>query len=150
MEQKRKIVPPVYLLLTLLSMTALHWLLPIARVIQPPFTYLGIPIVGLALVIGGEAFFGFIKAGTPVIPFERSTVLVTSGSFRFTRNPMYLGMVLILLGVAVLFGTVGPLLPIPLFIWVIQSRFIVGEENFLEELFGEQFLAYKRKVRRWL
>jgi protein-S-isoprenylcysteine O-methyltransferase Ste14 len=63
---------------------------------------------------------------------------------------MYLGIVIVLLGVAVMFGTVGASLPIPFFVWVIQTRFIVGEENFLEELFGEQFLAYKRRVRRWL
>ena len=150
MEQKRKVLPPVYLLMTLLSMTTLHWLLPTARIIRPPYMYFGIPVIALAFVVGGNAFRGFIKAGTPVIPFERSTVLVTSGSFRFTRNPMYLGMVLILLGVAILFGTLGPFLPIPFFIWVIQTRFIVGEERFLSELFGEQFLAYKRRVRRWL
>ncbi|MEP7243608.1 MAG: isoprenylcysteine carboxylmethyltransferase family protein [Gammaproteobacteria bacterium] len=150
MEQKRKVVPPIYLLLTLLLMAALNWVFPIARIIHPPLTYLGIVLIFVGLVVGGNAFRGFVRAGTPVIPFERSTALVTGGSYRFTRNPMYLGMVLLLLGVAVLYGTVGPFLPIPLFVWVIQARFVLGEERFLEELFGEEFLAYKRRVRRWI
>jgi len=149
MEQPRRIVPPVYLLVTLILMAALHWVLPIARLVEKPYTYLGIALIVLALAVGGNAFLSFVKVGTPVVPFHRSTALVTSGAFRITRNPMYLGMVLILLGVAVLFGTLGPLLPIPFFVWVIQARFIVGEERFLEEIFGEEYRAYKRRVRRW-
>jgi protein-S-isoprenylcysteine O-methyltransferase Ste14 len=100
--------------------------------------------------LGGHAFRGFSKAGTPVVPFERSTALVTDGSYRLTRNPMYVGMVMILAGIALLLGTVGPWLPIPLFVWVMRSSFIIREERFLEELFGQQYLAYKSRVRRWL
>jgi protein-S-isoprenylcysteine O-methyltransferase Ste14 len=150
MEQKRKVLPPVYFLLTLLSMAALHWTLPLARIIPAPLSYLGAPLIVAGMVLLGHAFRGFMKAGTPVIPFERSTVLVTTGSYRFTRNPMYLGMVLILIGVALLLGTSSPWLPIPFFLWIIQANFITGEERFLEELFGPQYLAYKRRVRRWL
>jgi len=92
----------------------------------------------------------FRRAGTPVIPFERSTALVTGGLYRVTRNPMSLGMLLILLGVAVLLGTVSPLCAIPVFLWAIQRNFIAGEERFLEALFGEAYLSYKQRVRRWL
>jgi protein-S-isoprenylcysteine O-methyltransferase Ste14 len=58
--------------------------------------------------IGGNAFRAFTRVGTPVVPFERSTALVTGGTYRITRNPMYLSMVVMLCGVAVLFGTLGP------------------------------------------
>ncbi len=150
MEQKRKIVPPVYFLAALLLMAALHRELPVARIIAPPFSYAGVVLIVAGMVLGGHAFRGFMQAGTPVIPFERSTTLVTGGSYRITRNPMYLGMVLILGGVAGLLGTVGPWLPIPFFVWIIQSNFINGEERFLEQLFGQQYLAYKSRVRRWL
>ena len=150
MERKRKIVPPVYLLLTLIAMTALHFLVPIARIIPPPWSYAGAGLVVLGFGIAAAAAGAFARAGTPVIPFERSTALVTSGLYRFTRNPMYLGMVIVLLGTAVLFGTLSPFLPVPIFAWIIQTRFILGEERFLEEIFGEEYLAYKRSVRRWI
>ena len=150
MERKRKIIPPFYLTAALIAMTALHYLAPVAHFAAPPFAYLGlVPLIG-GIVMAATASNSFRRAGTPVIPFERSTVLVTRGWFRYTRNPMYLGMVLILFGVALLFGTLSTLLPIPLFAWAIQRNFIVGEEHFLEEIFGAQYLDYKRQVRRWL
>src|SRR5262245_52248791 len=126
MEQKRKVVPPVYFVLALVAMAALHWVLPMTRVLDPPLTYLGIPLIVAGMWLGGHAFRGFSKAGTPVVPFERSTALVTNGSYRFTRNPMYVGMVMILVGIALVLGTAGPWLPIPLFVWVIRANFIMG------------------------
>jgi len=151
MEQKRKIVPPVYLLLTLAAMAALHYLLPIARLSYEPYsTYAGIALIVIGVLIAGAAAGLFWRAGTPVIPFEKSTALVTGGLFRYTRNPMYLGMIVLLSGAGLIFGNVGSLLPIPLFAWIIVRNFIRGEENFLQEIFGEEYLAYKSKVRRWL
>ncbi|MCH7779688.1 MAG: isoprenylcysteine carboxylmethyltransferase family protein [Acidobacteria bacterium] len=90
------------------------------------------------------------KLGTPLKPFEESTVVVTTGMFRFTRNPMYLGMVVGLLGAAIFLGSLVSLLPVPAFIAIIHFQFIVREERFMEELFGAEYLAYKRKVRRWI
>src|SRR5262252_4045526 len=150
MEQRRKVIPPVYLVVALLVMAALHFLVPLGRFIEPPYSYFGVlPLVG-GIVMAATASSAFRRAGTPVLPFERSTALVTTGLYRFTRNPMYLGMLLILAGVALLFGSVSTLLPIPVFAWAIQRNFIVGEERFLEEIFGERYLGYKRQVRRWL
>lgn len=150
MEQKRKIIPPVYFVLTLIAMACLHQLLPIARFIAPPFSYAGVALLLLGMLLAAVSAEAFRKAGTPVIPFEKSTVLVTSGFYRYTRNPMYLGLLLLLIGAALLFGTVGALLPIPFFVWVIEARFIRGEERFLQEIFGDDYLEYKRRVRRWL
>jgi len=150
MEQKRKIVPPIYLLLTLLVMAALHFGAPIARIIDPSLSYSGIALIVLGIAITAIAARAFARAGTPIIPFEPSTALVAGGLYRMTRNPMYLGMVVALLGTGVLFGTVSPFLPIPVFVWIIQKKFIEAEEGFLEEIFGAQYLAYKGKVRRWL
>lgn len=150
MEQKRKIVPPVYLLLTLGAMAGINYLLPIARFGSEPCTYAGIALIAGGVSIAAVAAGAFWKAGTPVIPFEKSTALVTGGMFRFTRNPMYLGMIVLLLGAGLIFGSIGALLPIPLFAWIIIRNFIRGEENFLQEIFGDEYLAYKRKVRRWL
>jgi protein-S-isoprenylcysteine O-methyltransferase Ste14 len=150
MEQKRRILPPVWLVLALGLTAALHYLLPIAQLIPPPWSYGGAVLIIAGILMSAAGASSFRKAGTPVIPFETSTALVLGGLYRFTRNPMYLGMTIALLGAAVLFGTLGAFLPLPLFVWVIQTRFIAGEERFLEEIFGQQYLAYKRRVRRWL
>ncbi len=83
-------------------------------------------------------------------PFEHSTHPITGGMYKVSRNPMYLGMVVILLGIAVLFGSISPFISIPVFIWLIQSNFIRLEEAALEETFGDEYREYKTRVRRWL
>jgi protein-S-isoprenylcysteine O-methyltransferase Ste14 len=149
-EQKRRIIPPVYFVVSLVAMLALHRWFPIVRVLGPPLSYAGGVLIALGVAIAATAATAFRGAGTPVVPFERSTALVTTGLYRFTRNPMYLGLTTVLVGAAVLCGTVGAVLPIPVFVWVITTRFVAGEERFLEEIFGEAYAAYRRRVRRWL
>jgi protein-S-isoprenylcysteine O-methyltransferase Ste14 len=150
MEQKRRILPPVWLLLSLVLAVALHYVLPITRLFSPPWSYGGALLVigGIAMSAAGSG--AFKRAGTPVVPFEPSTALVTDGLYRFTRNPMYLGLVLSLLGAAILLGNLGAFLPVPLLIWILQTQFIRGEERFLEEIFEARYLDYKQRVRRWL
>ena len=92
----------------------------------------------------------FRRRGTAIKPFQESSALVTDGVYRFTRNPMYLGMVIGLTGVACMLGTVTPLLVIPIFIWVIRTRFIRVEEGMLAERFGDEYVQYQARVRRWL
>jgi protein-S-isoprenylcysteine O-methyltransferase Ste14 len=150
MEQKRRILPPVYLLLALTAMTALHCFAPLLRLIAPPWSLAGLPFIAAGVTIAAAAAFSFRRAGTPVIPFEPSTALVTAGLYRFTRNPMYLGMVSVLIGAALLFGSLGAWLPVPAFILIIRNNFILGEERFLEEIFGQQYRDYKSRVGRWL
>jgi len=149
-EQKRKIVPPVYLLLTLLLMWLVNHFLPVYTYVSPPIAYLGIiPILG-GIVIATIAAGMFKKAETGLVPFEEATTLVTGGLFRFTRNPMYMGMFLVLLGAAFLLGSVGALIPIPFFVLIIRNNFVLGEERFMEVAFGQRFRDYKLKVGRWL
>ena len=92
----------------------------------------------------------FKRAGTPIIPFEKSTSLLTHGIYRYTRNPIYLGMLIILAGAAVFLGSLTPFLVLPVFFFIIQEGYIRHEEPFLERIFGEQYRAYRRRVRRWL
>lgn len=150
MEQKRKIVPPVYLLATLILMALMHFWMPLAEFVPAPFKYGGAVLVLLGLGIVAVSARAFDKAETGIVPFEEATVLVTGGFYRFSRNPMYLGMVFLLLGAAILFGTVGSLLPIPFFVWIIRNNFILGEERFLAKAFGQQYLDFMSRVRRWL
>lgn len=150
MEQPRKIVPPVYVLLSIIAMALLNAYAPLPRVISPPYSYAGGVVLAVGIAIAVINATAFRRVGTPVVPFRQSTTLVTTGFYRYTRNPMYIGMVTGLLGIAILFGTAGAFLPIPVFFVIIQEWFIKGEERFLEEIFGNQYLQFKNRVRRWI
>ncbi len=150
MEQKRKIIPPVYLLLTLLLIWLTDYFIPVYDYVSPPMAYGGIIAVLCGIAIAAVAARMFSEADTGIRPFDEATALVTGGFYRFTRNPMYMGMFLLLLGVAFLMGSVGALLPIPFFMLIIRNNFVLGEERFLEATFGQPYRDYKLKVRRWL
>ncbi len=150
MISRKKILPPVYFLLTVVMMAVLNYFAPIKEILPPAVAYSGVIFIifGFIILVWSAVLFG--KAGTEIKPFEESTHMVTKGMYQFTRNPMYLGMVSVLLGIAFLFGTLTPFIPIPIFIWLIQTIFISHEENALEGTFGDEYKEYKEKVRRWL
>ena len=79
-----------------------------------------------------------------------STTLVTEGPYHYSRNPMYAGLALTLAGLALVLGSLSPLIVPPIFVWWITTRFIQKEEAMLEQRFGAQYLDYKQRVRRWL
>lgn len=83
-------------------------------------------------------------------PFEESSALVTHGVFRISRNPMYLGMTLMLLGIALFLGSVTPFLVVIALPVIFDRVFISPEERMLEETFGDQFREYRKRVRRWI
>lgn len=126
----KRILPPIYLYAAIGVMVMLHFLIPGTQLLSSPWTFLGlIPfLVGLGINLLADS--AFKRHGTTVKPFEESTALVTTGIFRFTRNPMQLGFVV--------------------FIFVTEVIFIRVEEQMLEEKFGQAFSEYKRKVRRWI
>jgi protein-S-isoprenylcysteine O-methyltransferase Ste14 len=146
----RMLVPPVYFLVALLLMTFFHRIAPGAYLIQEPYSYGGIVLIGLALGLIVWAAFLFRRAGTNIRPYLPATALVVSGPYKFTRNPMYLGMAGVLLGTAVFMGSLTPFVVIPGFMALIGERFIVPEEAKLEAAFGRGYLDYKARVRRWL
>jgi protein-S-isoprenylcysteine O-methyltransferase Ste14 len=105
---------------------------------------------GLAVAIGGVV--SFRRARTTVNPLkpESSTALVSTGVYAFTRNPMYLGMLLVLLGWGAFLSSIWSL-PGPVLFALYITRFqIIPEERVLEELFGTSFAEYRKRVRRWL
>lgn len=150
MKQLQVLLPVAWLLLSLLLMGLLHYFLPLTNLLAPPLTHGGyiILLVGLLLIL--DCIFLFRRAATPIIPFEKSDTLITAGIYQYSRNPVYLGMALILLGAAVSLGSLSPLLVIPCFLVIIQEGYIRHEERFLEKIFGDEYLQYKSSVRRWL
>jgi protein-S-isoprenylcysteine O-methyltransferase Ste14 len=149
-ESKGGPLPPVFFLGALLLQAALHFGLPLASVLTAPWNWIGsvLVLVGVTVMVLADAQFK--KAKTAISPFDRPSALVRGGAFRMSRNPMYLGMVLTLLGAAIMWGTLTPLLVPWLFGWVVSSRFIRLEEGVLTEVFGAEYEDYRRRVRRWL
>jgi protein-S-isoprenylcysteine O-methyltransferase Ste14 len=90
------------------------------------------------------------KAGTPIRTDRPVPRLVTDGPFRYTRNPGYLGLTMLYAGIAVLRNALWAILLLPLVLYVIQRQVIGREERYLERTFGEEYLAYKARVRRWV
>lgn len=143
-------IPPLYFALALLSMYLLHRWLPIVDMIDPPLSWLGWVMIalGVGLAVWAERLFS--HAGTGVRPFTPSTALVAKGPYRFTRNPMYLGMMLVLAGGFFLAGSLGSLLIIPLFFSRIHTHFVLLEEEHMAEHFGKAYEDFKSRTRRWL
>jgi protein-S-isoprenylcysteine O-methyltransferase Ste14 len=137
-------------LVAILLVIALNFSLPGLTLIPSPWTLLGIlPILtGLALSLSADQTFH--RAETTVNPFDLPTALVTSGLYRYTRNPMYLGFILILIGMAVLMGSLTPFLVIPAFWLLLDRLFISLEEQNLALKFVARWEMYKSRTRRWL
>jgi protein-S-isoprenylcysteine O-methyltransferase Ste14 len=146
----RFVSPPYWFALGLLVEIALDRWTPIAGLVVRPLNYAGAVLVaaGSGIGIWGIVLFRVVKTG--IVPFTESTVLVTRGPYGFTRNPMYFGMVLILLGVAALLGSLSAFLVPPAFAVLMTFLFILPEEQHLERAFGDSYLERKRRVRRWL
>lgn len=143
-------LPPMYLFTALAGMVLLQFFLPVYQLIPYPWNAAGIIPLSLGMVLNIIADRAFKKTGTTIKPFEVSTTLVTSGVFRYSRNPMYLGMVLILTGAAILLGVLSPFIIIPVYVITMDRVFIVPEENMLHERFGKRWKQYKAEVRRWI
>lgn len=148
--KEKKILPPTYLLLTLIMMIGLHFLVPVTQIIGTPWNLLGTILIGVGLMMNVIASNSFNKHKTTIKPYEEPTALVTDGLFRVSRNPMYLGAVLLLTGVAITLGSLSSFIGVPLFFFPMNEIFIKAEEKILEEKSGEAYLAYKKQVRRWL
>ena len=150
-EDKPGIVipPPLLFVLPLAVAFVADKLAPTGFVHRPARWIVGsfFVLAGLALNIAG--FLTQRRAGTDPIPFNPTTRIVSHGIYRFSRNPMYAGFGLWTLGVAFLVNSVWMLLAVPIGI-VVTDRFVITkEEQYLKRKFGEEYLRYKRRVRRW-
>jgi protein-S-isoprenylcysteine O-methyltransferase Ste14 len=143
--------------------------------VPPPFIYLGGLAVGFALevllgssvpavvqwgvggvlLLAGVALLAsfntaFHRTGTAVEPWKPTTAIVSTGPYRLTRNPAYVGMALVYAAIAVMSDALWALAPLPLVLLIVDRTVIAREERYLEGKFGEEYLDYKGSVRRWI
>jgi protein-S-isoprenylcysteine O-methyltransferase Ste14 len=110
----------------------------------------GLVMIAAAILLITSAGGLFLRRKTTIIPHGRAATLVTSGPYRITRNPMYVGLALCHFGAALALGALWPLGMVVVGLWVLQTKTIPYEEDALRVVFGEAYVGYTRRVRRWL
>ncbi len=149
---KLLIPPPIIALLCGLAMWGIAEAFPQTRFAFPFQSFLAGAFVAVGLAIDLISIGAFRKAKTTVTPLapEKATSLVVTGLYRFTRNPMYLGLLLILSGIAIWLGSAANGVILIAFVGYITAFQIAPEEARLLELFGSDYERYRARVRRWL
>jgi len=147
--------PPLAWALAVIAGLALYWLVPLPFLPADlaaggPSGLLGALVFALALALGVWAVATMTRAGSNVPTNRPTTTIVESGPYRFTRNPIYLGMFLGLVGLAIAFDNLWLLLMLVPFALVIRYGVVAREEAYLERKFGDLYRDYRLRVRRWL
>ena len=146
----KQILPPTFLFASLVLMGALRILAPGPTVVDEPWNLTGLALVVLGIVVNIVGDAQFKRAKTAMNPFGAPSALVTSGPFRWSRNPMYLGMLLLVLGLGIVLGRATPLVAPVLLFLALNFRFVVREERTMAVRFGDDYRRYRAQVRRWL
>jgi protein-S-isoprenylcysteine O-methyltransferase Ste14 len=144
-----KILPPRWFLLALAGIVILGLTAP-ADPLPVALRFAGVPLIAIGIALAASGSRLFARAGTSIIPLTRSSTLVTTGVFAWSRNPMYLGMFIALSGAALASGTWMAWPVVIAFVVLIRQRFVLKEEALLRQTFGESYAEYCSRVRRWL
>ncbi len=147
---KKKIIPDSYFIILLLLSILVHSIFPIVNIVLYPYTLIGIILIITGILLTLKTNFILLKKKTSIKPFETPGAFITSGPFKLSRNPIYLGMTIALFGVETVLGSLSPYIFPVIFVIIINRLIIPVEEKDLENKFGEKYLDYKTKVRRWI
>jgi protein-S-isoprenylcysteine O-methyltransferase Ste14 len=143
--------PPLAWLIAVLAALALDWLMPLPFMPAAlPAVWIGAAVFAVALALLASAIATVTRAGSNVPTNRPTTALVESGPYRHTRNPIYLGMFVALVGLAIAVDTLWLVAALVPFALVIRHGVVAREEAYLERKFGERYRAYRARVRRWL
>jgi protein-S-isoprenylcysteine O-methyltransferase Ste14 len=149
-----RVFPPAIPLVAVLLGIALNHLIPIGAgympVTQVRYWVGALLVVGAILGLGWWSVRLIRRSGQSENPWKPTTEIIERGPFRISRNPMYLQMVVVCVGFSIILWNVWILLLTPLCAWLLQRWAIAPEEAYLERKFGDHYLAYKRRVRRWI
>ena len=142
--------PPFIYLIAIVVGALLHYAFPVSVLPTALAQLLGAVLVVASFAIVLPAVMAMRRAGTHIRPDEPTMAIVTTGPFRFTRNPIYLSLTLLYSGAALLINALWPLLLLPVVLVVMTYGVIKREEAYLERKFGATYTTYKARVRRWL
>lgn len=147
---RKILVPPLMLVLCIVGMILLHKYGTPTILVADSVRSIGYLLLALGIILPAWSAYIFRQRETNIIPYKSPDKMVVEGPFRFSRNPMYLGMLLVTIGVAVRLGSLESLMFVVLFFAVANWWYIPFEEMKMKAVFGEAFDDYKAKVRRWL
>jgi len=146
----KQLISPVLTMICLALMLLLQWLCPVGFLLRFPFNLAGLLVGGLGLTTSFVAHRQFKRVGTTLYPFSQPGKLVTDGLFRYTRNPMYLGLVIFLTGAWLLLGSFSPGIFVVAFLLIADRWYIVNEEQRLTATFGHAYKDYQARTPRWI
>lgn len=144
-----KIHPPILTFIFILLAYLVNWFIPLQFSITW-LRYLGFGIAIIGFLIPFFAIREFMKAKTTINPHGSVSNIISSGIYRFTRNPIYLGFLFMVIGFPLNYGSVWGIIAAPFFVTTMNRLVIEKEEAYLEKKFGETYTSYKSRVRRWI
>jgi protein-S-isoprenylcysteine O-methyltransferase Ste14 len=145
-----RIAPPILTLLHIIAAFLLARLIPLPFAVPRIVEYIGFALVVIGFLFGLGAVLAFRRAHTTLDTYHPVSSIVTSGVYSFSRNPIYLGFLLMVIGIPLNTGTYWGVILAPIFILLCNKLVIEHEETYLEKKFGEIYTSYKSRVRRWL
>jgi protein-S-isoprenylcysteine O-methyltransferase Ste14 len=145
-----KVFPPLLFVVALIVMLALRYVWPLAIGGRPFTLVLGVALAALAVAIIAWGRSTMLRGGTNVNPTLPTTTIITGGPFGFTRNPLYLGLIGLLLGIGLMFDSWWAVVALIATFPILHYGVVLREEAYLERKFGEPYRSYKASVRRYL
>ena len=145
-----KIHPPILLLIHIFAAFLLKWLFPLPFAFPKILVWLGYLLILAGLGLAFSAAGQFMRVHTTLDPHGSTTEIITSGPYRFSRNPIYLSFVCLLIGFLFIFGSYWGLILSPVLMVSLSQLVIKHEETYLEKKFEDMYTSYKSRVRRWL
>lgn len=144
------VFPPLLYGVAFLTALALHWLWPVSILSHPATLWVGVAVLVLGVALGLWGSVSLRRAGTNISPSQPTIAIVASGPFRLSRNPLYVGLSLDLLGLSLIFNTLWGVVALVPAAVVMHFGIILREERYLEAKFGESYEQYCSVVRRYL
>ena len=145
-----RIAPPVLALLHIIAAYLLAWFLPLPFIVPSIVKYIGFALVVIGFLLGLGAVLAFRRARTTLDPYHPVSTIVTSGVYGFSRNPIYLSFLLMVIGIPLNSGTYWGIILAVIFILLCNRLVVEHEEAYLGKKFGTTYSDYKSRVRRWL